>query len=210
MPTDEYCSAHVRPAKETRKDNVTFNSTNGATAPLQSGFFARVTGNFTGTTDEIIQWGACKWGIDEDIVRAQVAKESWWHQNTVSDWSTDPSHCVPDHGIGVDGKKNGCPESIGLLQLRFPYIPAAFPSVTVSSAYNVDYALAYRRQCFEGLDTWLNTVERGSEYSAGDLWGCIGTWFAGRWHTQAADTYMNAVKDYLTQRVWESSDFLKG
>ena len=30
---------------------------------------ARVTGNFTGTTDMILQWAACKWGIDEDIVR---------------------------------------------------------------------------------------------------------------------------------------------
>ena len=40
--------------------------------------YRRVTGNFTGTTDEIIQWAACKWGIDEDIVRAQMAKESWW------------------------------------------------------------------------------------------------------------------------------------
>ena len=210
LPADEYCSAHVRPTPEVRKANATFNLTSGATAPPQTGYFARVTGNFTGTTDEIIQWTSCKWGIDEDIVRAQVAKESWWYQKAVSDWSTAPTHCAPGHGIGVDGKKGQCPESIGLLQLRFPYIPDAFPTVTVSSAYNMDYALAYRRQCFEGLDTWLNTVERGSDYAAGDLWGCIGTWFAGRWHTAAADQYMNAVQDYLSQRVWETHDFLKG
>ena len=36
------------------------------------------TGNFTGTTDEIIQWAACKWGFDENTLRAQVAKESYW------------------------------------------------------------------------------------------------------------------------------------
>ena len=30
-----------------------------------------VTGNYTGTTDEIVRWAACKWGIDEDVVRAQ-------------------------------------------------------------------------------------------------------------------------------------------
>ena len=28
----------------------------------------QVTGNYTGTTDEILQWVACKWGIDEDVV----------------------------------------------------------------------------------------------------------------------------------------------
>jgi autotransporter family porin len=36
----------------------------------------RVTGNFTGTTDEIIQWAAHKWGIDEDVVRSVATAES--------------------------------------------------------------------------------------------------------------------------------------
>ena len=45
----------------------------------------RVTGNFTGTTDEIIQWVACKWGVDEDAVRAQIIKESYWYQSNVGD-----------------------------------------------------------------------------------------------------------------------------
>jgi Immunoglobulin-like domain of bacterial spore germination len=42
----------------------------------------RVDGAFSGTTDEIIQRAACKWGIDEDIVRAQIIKESYWYQST--------------------------------------------------------------------------------------------------------------------------------
>jgi hypothetical protein len=29
-------------------------------------------GDDEGTTDEIIQWAACKWGIDTDVVRAQA------------------------------------------------------------------------------------------------------------------------------------------
>ena len=32
--------------------------------------FNLVDGDFAGTTDQLIQWAACKWGIDEDIVRA--------------------------------------------------------------------------------------------------------------------------------------------
>jgi soluble lytic murein transglycosylase-like protein len=35
-----------------------------------------VTGNFRGTTDEIIRWAAWKWGIDEDLLRAVAARES--------------------------------------------------------------------------------------------------------------------------------------
>ena len=43
-------------------------------------YVSRVDGNFTGTTDEILQWGACKWGFDEDLVRAIAATETWWKQ----------------------------------------------------------------------------------------------------------------------------------
>src|SRR6266540_2319498 len=42
-----------------------------------------VDGNFTGTTDEIIQWAAYKWGLDEDVLRAVAVVESWWRQSTV-------------------------------------------------------------------------------------------------------------------------------
>jgi hypothetical protein len=210
LPSDEDCAARVRPADEVRPENAAFNARSGAGAPQQTGYFARVTGNFTGTTDEIIQWAACKWGIDENIVRAQAAKESWWYQRTVSDFSDDPTHCVPGHGIGVDGKDGQCPESIGLLQLRYPYIPDAFPMASDSTAYNVDYGLAYRRQCFEGLDTWFNDVDHGQTYAAGDIWGCVGAWFSGRWYLSGAVEYTQAVKDYYDSKVWTSGDFIGG
>ena len=48
-------------------------------------YHRRVTGAFTGTTDEIIQWAACKWGLDEDTVRAQAVKESNWAQAAAGD-----------------------------------------------------------------------------------------------------------------------------
>ena len=62
--------------------------------------------------------------------------------------------------------------------------------------------------CFEGMDTWMNDVERGREYSAGDLWGCLGAWFSGRWYTGGADEYIAAVQSYLAQRVWTTSGFI--
>ena len=40
----------------------------------------RVTGQHTGTTDENIQWAACKWGISDNLLRAMAVRESTWYQ----------------------------------------------------------------------------------------------------------------------------------
>ena len=164
------------------------------------------TGNYTGTTDEIIQWVACKWGIDEDIVRAQIAKESAWHQSARGDLNADQTACFP----AVRTTAGPCAESVGLGQVRFLYHGAAFTNgnALYSSAYNLDYTYALWRSCFDGATTWLNTVGgNGATYAAGDVWGCVGLWFSGRWHDGAANTYIGAVQAYLAQRVWESPDF---
>jgi autotransporter family porin len=154
-----------------------------------------------------LQWAACKWGIDEDLVRAQAAIESWWRQDAKGDWGTDPSRCPPGHGLGVDGRPGQCPESWGLLQSRYPYEKSAWPGIADSSAFNADTAYAIWRACYEGYEWWLNDVERGEQYGPGDAWGCIGRWFSGRWHTQAAEGYIERVKGYLDDRIWETPDF---
>ena len=181
----------MRRAAEVRPQNATQNATRGNTLNPGGSHAAdqlrRVDGAFTGTTDEIIQWAACKWGIDEDIVRAQVVRESWWYQSTVGD--------------------NG--ESFGLMQVRQPYIQWAFNGgngdAVTSTAFNMDVALAFRRNCFEGNETWL-----GGSYAKGDLWGCVGLWFSGRWHDAAANQYIAEVQDYLNQRIWETAAFKNG
>ena len=205
LPSDSSCAGLVRKTSEIRPQNAPYSVP--GSGPAQTGYNARVTGNFAGTTDETIQWAACKWGIDEDIVRAQVAKESGWFQQALGDFSSDPTRCVPGHGIGVDGHAGQCPESIGLMQTRYPYMAESFPMATNSMAYNLDVALARRRSCFDGNETWLNTVDRGQNYAAGDIWGCVGMWFAGRWHTPDADTYTAAVQAYFNQRIWDTPGF---
>jgi autotransporter family porin len=211
LPDDATCASEVRAAPENRSDNATTNATRGVQKNLSSPdpTFSRVDGNFSGTTDEIIQWTACKWGIDEDVVRAQAAMESWWHQSTLGDWGTDATACAPGYPIGTDpgGHPGQCPQSVGLLQVRYPYWTNGFPQVETSTAYNADYAYAAWRACFEGQETWLNTVDRVGTYGPGDMWGCLGVWFSGRWHTSAADGYITNVQAYLSQRVWEQPDF---
>ena len=46
-----------------------------------------VDGQYTGTTEMIIRWAACKWGMDEDMIRAQATAEhgSWIQWNAGGD-----------------------------------------------------------------------------------------------------------------------------
>jgi autotransporter family porin len=128
--------------------------------------------------------------------------------DTEGDWgSGDATRCAPGHGPGVDGRAGACPESFGLMQVRYPYHSIAFPQAMTSSALNVDYAYALWRDCYVGNLDWLNTVEHGSAYAAGDVWGCVGVWFSGRWHTAAADDYITKVRGYLDQRIWTTAAF---
>ena len=210
LPSSTTCASRVRPSTgEIRPTNTPYNMTRGTQKHLTQPYpdMSRVDGNFTGTTDQIIQWGACKWGLDEDIVRAQAARESWWDQRSIGDFQSDPTKCVPGHRIGADGHAGQCPASGGLLSLTYQYYQGGFPQAMTSTAYNVDYVLAWWHACYTGKVLWLNDVERGQQYHAGDAWGCVGTWYAGRWHTPAAEGYITAVKTYLQQRIWATPGF---
>jgi hypothetical protein len=219
LPSDATCAAEIKARAENKGVNAAFNATRGSQS-LPASFFpssddaragsliaSRVTGNYTGTTDEILQWAACKWGVDEDVVRAQAAIESWWRQTALGDFGTDSTQCPPGHGLGVDGTPGQCPQSYGILQNRWPFEQASWPGISRSTAFNADTAYAIWRACYEGYELWLNTVERGQTYAAGDQWGCVGRWFAGRWHTPAAEGYITSVQSYLSQRIWETPNF---
>jgi hypothetical protein len=212
LPSDAECAARVRPVDEVRPTNTGFNQTSGHPTPADADptipRFGRVTGDFTGTTDEIIQWVACKWGIDEDVVRAQAAKETYWFQHNLGDFGTDPTRCVPGHPIGADGRPGECPESVGIMQTRYPYLKNTIADAITSTAYNLDLAYSIWRTCFEGEEQWLNNVEQGRPYEAGDLWGCVGRWFAGRWHIPRGEAYAADVQNYLKQKIWTTSGFI--
>ena len=205
LPSGAECAARVKPAAETKASNADENATRGTSS---NGRYPRVDGNFTGTTDEIIQWAACKWGIDEDIARAQVAVESWWRMSTRGDFNADQSTCY----VTERTSSGTCPESVGLMQVRWLYHQEAFEDGNAlrSSAYNVDYAYAVWRECYDGKLTWLNNVERNGTYRAGDLQGCLGVWVSGRWYTERVGPYLDKVNSYLADRVWETAAFKEG
>lgn len=229
LPSDEECAARVRRHPwEPRPENRTANNyvpVNGrdynipkwdwsiGMDPRADAFRQRITGNFQGTTDEIIQWASCKWGFDEDINRAVARKETNWYQNDLGDWTDDTRlDCVPRHPRGSDpSRPTECPQSFGLPQVRKgAVILDTWPASEDSTAFAMDYVLATRRACFEGYQNWLNDVERGRQYAAGDEWGCVGAWYAGRWYTYAAEQYMyndwqnGNIKMHYDQKPWVS------
>jgi hypothetical protein len=177
-----------------------------------AGYASRVTGDFTGTTDEIIQWGACKWGIADDVVRAMAVTESDWNQGVLDasgapvpgsgygDFSNDPGKCQRGYSLP-------CPQSFGLLQIKATTEPSSFPASRDSTAFNVDYTLMELRTCFEGWTTWLRQYPGGTTpYAAGDLWGCVGFWYSGDWYGSdgGAATYIDTVKRYDEKKPWLS------
>jgi len=217
LPSGAQCARWVRARPTLRENkgmNRRFNHTTGervagnflaGDAPqADQRLVPRINGDFTGTTSEILRWAACKWGISQDIVFAQAAVESWWNQTTLGDWGTDASACPPGHGLSANGK---CPQSYGILQNRYPFERASWPGIAKSTAMNADTAYAIWRACYDGYETWLNTVQAGSVYRAGDAWGCVGRWFAGRWHTAPAQQYIARVRLYLRERIWTQPDF---
>ena len=204
LPSGASCASRVKSAPEIRPGNAVYNNTRGTSAndrdyPAQ--IYSRVDGNFTGTTDEIIQWAACKWGLDEDIARAQAAIESYWDMDAGGDLTSNQNECHPELRTN---NGSDCPESIGLLQVRWLYHSEAFEDSNAirSTAYNVDYAFANWRDCYEGYLTYL-----GGSYAAGDLWGCLGVWFSGGWYTTDGIVYMGWVRDYRDERIWEQPEF---
>ena len=172
--------------------------------------FSRITGNFTGTTDEIFQWAAAKWGLPDEVIRGEAAVESVWYQA-----HTDPIGKPIDHeGFGDFGDCGGSPPpspygpqgpaAFGVMQVKWCTIndPAAggyggWPWTEKSTAYSVDTYAAVVRGCYEGWEPWL-----GPSYHAGDLWGCVGRWYTGGWYTPVAQDYIRRVQAATASRPW--------
>ena len=194
LPTGQECAARVRPAREVRPENAAANATtagshrltyvNGVNydrdpsniTPAARSLVSRIDGNFTGTTDEILQWGACKWGFDEEVLRAVAVTESTWRQS--------------ENGDGG--------QSFGLLQIKVTIHGQTWPWAKDSTAFNVDYALAWRRLMFEGhMSDWVPPAAVGDEMAG------ISMWYAGDWNwTAGREGYLAAVRKHLAEKPW--------
>jgi hypothetical protein len=220
LPTSAECAHWVRESQqsEIRLENWRQNHTIGQrvgphffaagdTPQASERLAPRINGRFTGSTEGILRWAACKWGISQAVVFAQAAVESWWRQGTLGDWGTDAAQCPPGHKLSVDGSPGLCPQSYGILQNRYPLEKGGWPAIASSTAMSADVAYATWRACYDGDEIWLNNIPHHGRYHRGDLWGCVGSWFAGRWHTARAERYIARVQRYLRERIWLSRRF---
>jgi hypothetical protein len=203
LPSDRQCARRVhRSPWEPRPQNRTANHRTPAHVSLPDWtgvderanrlLKPRINGRFTGTTDEIIQWAACKWGFEDNLVRAMAVNESFWLQRTVSDYEQDRSRCPP-------GFAPPCPTSFGLLQIKHYVHRGTYPYARTSTAFNVDYALAMQRVCYEG---WLRYAHFPDDYRAGDRWGCVGFHYSGEWKNAAANAYVAEVRWQYLDKPW--------
>jgi len=218
LPSDATCASEIHAVatatSEPRSDNNTANHTvpsPGSFSLMQltpyygydsrtTNLEARVTGNFTGTTDQIIQWAACKWGFDEDVVRAIASNESNWHMSQLGDYTTDASKCP-------SGWATPCPRSFGIHQVTWSSDPMGTYSWSENStAFNLDSSLLVHRICYEGYMQWLRNMGYTS-YTAGDLWGCVGQWYSGGWYDSGAQLYNSHVQNYLSTKPWTQPGF---
>jgi len=216
LPSGSECAARVRRSGwEPRLENYRANRTTGVACEQIDAcsvwsqdlyiYAPRVDGRFSGTTDEILQWGACKWGLDEDLLRARAAEESGWRQSTLGDRTSDQRLC------NSFGAAAPCYQSFGILQIKASvgegYL-TTYPYSLNSTAFNVDFSSAWLRGCLEGYDSWLNEdAPKDRPYVSGDLWGCVGAWYSGRWHDRGAEAYIDTVKKHLAHKVWLKKDF---
>ncbi len=202
LPTGDTCAESVPSRPEIRPDNEDENSyipvkeqdynlipwtldTFGIDDEADA-FRQRIDGNFAGTTDEILLWGACKWGFKHNVVRAMAVAESAWRMSKVGDLD------------------KGTP-SYGILQVKAAFHPGTAPASQKSTAFNVDYALGYIRACYEGYIDWLG--RQFDSYGPGDIWGCVGHWFSGGWHDEGATNYVGDVRGHARLKIWRRADF---
>lgn len=233
LPSDQTCAAEIPATPETVPVNIPFNHTMPTAAELSAYYqnpafgvhpipreFYRVDGHYTGSTDMILRWAACKWGVDENVMRAQAWTESKWKQggplpqNGGGDKRTSRSQCVQG---GFTALWNyGCPgccyQSWGILQTKVYYEWGTWPMIKDSTAFNADYRGADQRACMNGGYTgyFASRAQQPNTYAAdiasGNmdriLWGCIGMHYSGGWYTPPSLKYISDVKGYLGTSPW--------
>jgi hypothetical protein len=165
-----------------------------ATANTDPQWAPRVDGDFTGTTEQIILWAACKWGLDDEWLRAQMVVESFWNQRTAGDFTATRSRCPRD---AVRNSKGRCAESYGLLQNKYRFNRSAYPAFRTSTAYQLDFSAFKLRACYDGHKYVSNGVR-------GDWLGCVGNWYSGEWHDPLGETYVGWVVAAKAAHLWTS------
>jgi hypothetical protein len=252
LPSGRRCAERVhRSAWEPRPDNAVPNSVKPKARRVHEAFAARpvaidkayprrwdtwllqrVSGRFTGTTDEILQWAACKWGLSDNVMRAVAVRESTWFQYDVY----PDGRCVEHYSCGdvvegptfdttsfcrelarfgrdyqTDYGPGTCPRTFGITGVMAWQDPAwgALPGnqngTFPFSRESTAFAADYLASQLRGCYEgwqWWLSNTGTRDYGSGRLWGCVGAWYAGEWRTEEALAYIDRVRGELRSRTW--------
>lgn len=224
LPSDKSAAGRVHHSTwEPRYDNNLYNYTIPAGLSLRGQnpadhaydprwntyVLGRITGDFSGTTDEIFQWAAVKWGLPDNLLRTVAYMESGWHQSNFGDWVTNRAECPP--GYNTDP----CPVTFGIAGVKSTSWPGIFPWNRDSTAAAVDVLGGWLRGCYEGWVWWLRDHGNRSHgrYQAGDIWGCVGAWASGNWrdgtaaNAHSGQGYIARAKQWDKVRPWLRQGF---
>jgi hypothetical protein len=234
--SDADALARITPAAETRSGNVTANGTYPTDQQLSTFYTldiqaAVAAGNsavdvaqrragmerITGrpgralTTDEIIQWGAYKWGLDENALRAVMRKESFWRQTATGDYTANQSLWPPDNRVVDPGDPAKYAQSYGLPQLKWTFhAKNAWPISRFCTAFAVDYYCSWLRFTYDGYMNYLTTKTPTAPYlpyrqgsDEEQFWGAVGSWFSGSWYDAGAISYIADVQTHLANEPWD-------
>ena len=252
LPGDATCRSRVhRSSWEPRTDNHAPNHRTPNPSAVHRAFAARpvssqgayahrwdrwllprVDGRFTGTTDEIFQWAACKWGLPDDLLRAIAVRESTWYQfevypsgRPVDDFgsgdlvtsATRASRVFCDGlaGYGRDYQrdygKGRCPETfsiVGVMSWEAPSWGRMRANQNGTFPFSRDstaFAVDYLGSQLRGCyEGWERWLRHTGtgRYSAGRIWGCVGAWYSGGWHDRPANSYIAKVQASEAAHSW--------
>jgi hypothetical protein len=160
------------------------------------------------STDDLIQWAAHKWGIPEDLVRAQMVIESSWRQSQLGDRATVPPSWYGQYPpqARIAGTSDVY-QSMGISQIKWqpdnPLHTGTEPLRWKSVAFNLDFYGATVRYYYDGLCSWCSPG-----YSAGQELNSIGAWFNPHpWLNAPQLSYIARVTASLADRTWEDPGF---
>jgi hypothetical protein len=250
LPSDSTCAGRVhRSLWEPRPDNDQPNHRRPNVAAVHAAFKARpravhkayverwdhwllqrVTGHFAGTTDEIFQWAACKWGLSDNLLRAMAERESGWYQYEIY----PDGSCVPRSGCGDefpeatrasrtfcrmtattdprylrDYAPGRCPKTfsiVGVMSWQDPRWGRMPDNQNGTFPFNRDstaFAVDYVGSFLRGCyEGWVTWLGNTGRYHPGNLRGCVGAWYDGSWFGPDARTYIHRVWSVQEKHPW--------
>ena len=252
LPSGRTCAARIRKSTwEPRPDNAVPNHTMPWPARVHEAFrlrpvaihgaypkrwdtwlLQRVSGRFTGRTDEIFQWAACKWGISDNVLRAVAVAESTWYQYEVypsgrcvslfgcGDFVEEPDadtqvYCdfvdSRGHDYQADYGPGRCPKTFGITGVMswqapsWGKMPQNQNGTFPFNRKSTAFAVDYLASQLRGCyEGWQYWLDTTGTrtYRPGRLWGCVGAWYAGEWRSPAAINYIDNVHRELVARTW--------